>query len=123
MVDARFIAARGLEAEAAEEWQQAGGRRGGAPAAQAQGPAITVKISSNENPMGPGQAVLDAIVAQFGEAGRYPFNAKVGDRKWSSPRALHKVKPETSAAPAREILKTAVWGFTSPPPFARRSDV
>ena len=117
MMDGRFISARGLEAEAAEAWQQAGGRRGGAPGAQAQGPAITVKISSNENPMGPGQAVLDAIVAQFGEAGRYPFNAKMGDRKLvEGIAAQNKVKPENIVlgAGSQEILKTAVWGFTSP---------
>ncbi len=119
MVDARFIAARGLEAESAEAWQQAGGgRRGGAaPGAQGQGPAITVKISSNENPMGPGQAVLDAIVGQFGEAGRYPFNARMGDRKLvEAIAAQHKIKPENVVlgAGSQEILKTAVWAFTSP---------
>jgi histidinol-phosphate aminotransferase len=118
LVDARFIAARGLEAEAAEAWQQGGGRRGGAGNAggqQSQPPSI--KISSNENPMGPGQAVLDAIVAQFGEAGRYPFNAKMGDRKLLEGIAAHvKVKPENVVlgAGSQEILKTAVWAFTSP---------
>ena len=116
--DARFIAARGLEAESAEAWQQAGGRRGGAPAAgQREAAPPSIKISSNENPMGPGQAVLDAIVAQFGEAGRYPFNAKVGDRKLvEAIAAYNKVKPENVVlgAGSQEILKTAVWGFTSP---------
>lgn len=117
MVDARFIAARGLEAESADVWQQAGGRRGGPPSAQREGAAPAIKISSNENPVGPGPAVLDAIVAQFGESGRYPFNAKVGDRKLVEVLAAqHKVKPENIVlgAGSQEILKTAVWGFTSP---------
>jgi len=117
MTDARFIAARGLEAEAAEAWQQGGGRRGGAPGAQGQNQPPAIKISSNENPMGPGQGVLDAIVAQFGEAGRYPFNAKMGDRKLvEAIAAYNKVKPENVVlgAGSQEILKTAVWGYTSP---------
>ncbi len=116
MIDGRFIAARGLEAESAEAWQQ-GGRRGGAPATGQREAPPSIKISSNENPMGPGQAVLDAIVAQFGEAGRYPFNAKMGDRKLvEAIAAQHKVKPENIVlgAGSQEILKTAVWAFTSP---------
>jgi histidinol-phosphate aminotransferase len=37
--------------------------------------ATPVRIDSNENPLGPGQHVLDAIVGKFSEAHRYPFNA------------------------------------------------
>src|SRR6185295_4379923 len=48
-----------------------GGRAGGAAGEAA--PEITVRISSNENPLGPGKVALDAIVAKFPEAGRYPF--------------------------------------------------
>lgn len=113
--DGLALAARGLEAEAAESWQ-AGGRRGGAPAAGAdQRPSI--KLSSNENPMGPGQAVLDAIVGQFGQAGRYPFNSTPGEGKLiETIAALHKVKTNNVVlgAGSQEILKTAVWAFTNP---------
>lgn len=115
MVDGRFISARGLEAEAAEAWQAGGRRPAAAPPREAQPTAI--KISSNENPMGPGQIVLDAIVAQFGEAGRYPFNAKMGDRRLlETIAAQNKVKPEhvLLGAGSQEILKVAVWAFTSP---------
>src|SRR5262245_5382285 len=35
-----------------------------------------IRIASNENPVGPGQHVIDVIVGKFPEAGRYPFNAK-----------------------------------------------
>ena len=38
-----------------------------------------VRIASNENPLGPGQHVLDAIVGKFPEAARYPFNARQND--------------------------------------------
>jgi len=35
-----------------------------------------IRIASNENPLGPGQHVLDTVVGKFPEAGRYPFNAR-----------------------------------------------
>ena len=38
-----------------------------------------IRISSNENPLGPGKAALDAIVGKFPEAGRYPFNSTPAD--------------------------------------------
>ena len=60
---AESIAARGREAgmidTASRAWPQ------GAP----------IRIASNENPLGPGQHVLDALVGKFPEAHRYPFNA------------------------------------------------
>jgi len=114
-VDGLALAARGLEAETAESWQ-AGGRRGGTPAAGAD-PQPSIKLSSNENPMGPGKAVLDAIVGQFGEAGRYPFNSTPGEGKLIETIAsLHKVKTNNVVlgAGSQEILKTAVWAFTNP---------
>lgn len=112
--DGLALAARGLEAEAAESWQ-AGGRRGGPAAGADQPPSI--KLSSNENPMGPGKAVLDAIVGQFGQAGRYPFNSTPGEGKLiETIAALHKVKTNNVVlgAGSQEILKTAVWAFTNP---------
>ena len=112
-VDGLALAARGLEAESAELWQ-GGGRRGGAPAGD-QPPAI--KLSSNENPTGPGRAVLDAIVGQFGDAGRYPFNSDPGEGKLiETIAALHKVKTSNVVlgAGSQEILKSAVWAFTNP---------
>jgi histidinol-phosphate aminotransferase len=115
-VDGGLLAARGLEAEGAEAWQ-AGGRRGGAPAAARADQPPAIKLSSNENPVGPGKAVLDAIVAQFGEAGRYPFNSNPGDGKLiETIAALNKVKAENVVlgAGSQEILKVAVWAFTNP---------
>ena len=65
-----FIAARGLEAHLADAAQGANGARALVP------PGVNeIRISSNENPLGPGKAVLDAILMKFPEAGRYPFNS------------------------------------------------
>jgi histidinol-phosphate aminotransferase len=61
---AAMIAARGREAGLIEYGEQ-GMAAGAAP----------IRIDSNENPLGPGQHVLDAIVGKFPEAHRYPFNA------------------------------------------------
>lgn len=114
-VDGLALAARGLEDESAALWQ-GGGRRGGAPAAAGDQPPA-IKLSSNENPTGPGRAVLEAIVGQFGDAGRYPFNADPGEGKLvETIAALHKVKTNNVVlgAGSQEILKNAVWAFTNP---------
>jgi histidinol-phosphate aminotransferase len=115
-VDGLALSARGLEAEAAEAWQR-GGRRGGAAGEAPAEQAPSIKLSSNENPMGPGKAVLDAIVAKFDEAGRYPFNSNPGEGKLiETIAALHKVKTNNVVlgVGSQEILKTSVWAFTNP---------
>ena len=126
-----LLAARGHEAyqAAAQQGQQAGqgqagqgGRAGGAGGGRAGRPPVPegveeIKISSNENPLGPGKTVLDAIVGQFDEAGRYPFNSNPGEGKLvETIAALHKAKPENVVlgAGSQEILKTAIRGFTTP---------
>jgi len=111
------LAARGHEEDSALSfWGQAGGRgRGAGAASQAAAPSI--KLSSNENPMGPGRAVLNAITGRFGETMRYPFNVSPGDAQLiETIAAQHKAKPENVAlgAGSQEILKVAVWGYTSP---------
>src|SRR3989442_12002106 len=68
-VSGAFLAARGLEAHLAAGQFGKDGRPLGPP-----GPG-EVRISSNENPLGPGKAVLDAIAGKFPEAGRHPFNS------------------------------------------------
>src|SRR5882762_4613572 len=69
-----FIAARGHEEFVAEAMQQ--GRQGGRPARPNLPPGVeTIRISSNENPLGPGKAAIDAILGKFPEANRYPFNS------------------------------------------------
>ena len=95
----------------------AGGRAGGEPAPQLPEGVQVVRISSNENPLGPGRAVLDAIVNKFPEAGRYPFNSTPSEGKLAEViAALHKTKPENVvlAAGSQEILKSSIRAFTSP---------
>ena len=72
---AEFMAARGHEELVAEAMQQ--GRQGGRGMGRPQLPpgVEAIRISSNENPLGPGKAAIDAILGKFPEANRYPFNS------------------------------------------------
>lgn len=75
-----------------------------------------IKISSNENPLGPGRAVIDAITGKFPEGGRYPFNSTPSEGSLAAAIASkHKVKTENIVlgAGSQEILKSAVRAFTS----------
>ena len=106
-----FIGARGLEAHLAEAGQ-GGGSRSLVP------PGVTeIRISSNENPLGPGKAALEAILGQFPEAGRYPFNSTPNDGALTAAiAAKFRIKPENIVlgAGSQEILKNAVRAFTTP---------
>jgi len=76
-----------------------------------------IRISSNENPLGPGKAAIDAIVRQFPEAGRYPFNSTPNEGALAAAIASKfGVKPVNIVlgAGSQEILKSAVRAFTSP---------
>ncbi len=93
------------------------GRAGGAGAPQLPEGVEIIRISSNENPLGPGKTVLDAIVNKFPEAGRYPFNSTPGEGKLAETiAAVHKVKPDNIVlgGGSQEILKSAMRAFTSP---------
>jgi len=107
-----FLAARGLEAHLAEA--QAQGQR----ARPLLPPGVEeIRISSNENPLGPGRAALDAILGKFPEAGRYPFNStpSEGDLQ-TAIAAKFKIKPENIVlgAGSQEILKNAMRAFVTP---------
>ncbi len=108
---ARFLAARGLEAHLAEA-QRNGGARTLVP------PGVDeIRISSNENPLGPGKTVLDAILGKFPEAGRYPFNSTPNETALTAAiAARYKVKPENIVlgAGSQELLKSGVRAFTNP---------
>jgi histidinol-phosphate aminotransferase len=105
-----LLAARGHEAYVAE--LQAG--RNARPPLP---PGVSeIRLSSNENPLGPGRKVLDAIVQKFPEAGRYPFNSTPADSHLvAAIAALHNVKRENvvMGAGSQEVLKSAVRAFTS----------
>ncbi|HJR57894.1 MAG TPA: aminotransferase class I/II-fold pyridoxal phosphate-dependent enzyme [Vicinamibacterales bacterium] len=109
---AALLAARGHEAYVAELQAQ---RRTARPPLP---PGVSeIRLSSNENPLGPGRKVLEAIEKKFPEAGRYPFNSTPADSNLVAAIAsLHKVKPENVVlgAGSQEILKNAVRAFTSP---------
>lgn len=105
------IAARGMEADQADAPQDRSSR-------SLVPPGVTeIRISSNENPLGPGKAVLEAILGKFPEAGRYPFNSTPNDSALTSAIASKfRIKPENIVlgGGSQEILKNAVRAFTTP---------
>ena len=75
-----------------------------------------IRISSNENPLGPPDVVVAAIRESFGEAGRYPTNAQPSMRDLTEALA-EKHGCEASnivlGAGSGEILKNASHAFTN----------
>jgi histidinol-phosphate aminotransferase len=110
---ASFLAARGHEEEVA--FAQQGERRGGGMRAQMMPGAI--RISSNENPLGPGKTAIDAILGKFPEANRYPFNSTPLDADLEILLAkLNMAKRENVVlgVGSQELLKNAARVFMSP---------
>jgi histidinol-phosphate aminotransferase len=107
-VSGAAIAARGREAMIGENLSYGAGMQAVA--------ANVIRISSNENPLGPGAAALAAMTAQFPQGGRYAFNSKPGlgefvatvGRKWNV-----KAENVTVGAGSGELLRNAVRAFTS----------
>ena len=107
-----WIAARGREAAVAE-----GSVLEFAQAPRGASNANIIRIASNENPLGPGQHVVDVIVGKFPEAGRYPFNAREQE-----PVLVKAIASKHGVANNQivlgpgsgEILTNAVRAFTSP---------
>jgi histidinol-phosphate aminotransferase len=107
-----WIAARGREAAVAE-----GSVLEFAQAPRGASNANIIRIASNENPLGPGQHVIDVIVGKFPEAGRYPFNAREQEPVLVKAIASrHGVaNNQVVLGPGSgEILSNAVRAFTSP---------
>lgn len=107
------IAARGHEAWVAESWPYTEQRE---RARMAPPTGNEIRISSNENPLGPGKVAIDAIAGKFPEAGRYPFNSTPGDFNLLETLAKkYAVKNENVVlgAGSGEILRNAVRAFTS----------
>ena len=78
-------------------------------------PPGTIIISSNENPMGPGQKVLDAIQAAFGADGSRPGRYSGGGRDLiDALAARHGVKPENIVlgCGSTQILRTVTHVYT-----------
>ncbi|MBZ5560338.1 MAG: histidinol-phosphate aminotransferase family protein [Acidobacteriia bacterium] len=111
-----FLAARGHEEEVAFAMQ---GRQGGGRGMRPQLPpgVEAIRISSNENPLGPGKAVIDAILGKFPEANRYPFNSTPLDADLEILIAkLNAGKRENVVlgVGSQELLKNAARVFLSP---------
>jgi histidinol-phosphate aminotransferase len=110
-VHGEWIAARGREAAVAEgSWLESAQAQRGASNSN------IIRIASNENPLGPGQHVVDVIVGKFPEAGRYPFNAR--EQEPVLVKALagkHGVENNqiVLGPGSGEILTSAVRAFTS----------
>src|SRR5437870_4602412 len=112
-----FMAARGHEELMAEAMQQ--GRQGGGRMMRPQLPpgVEAIRISSNENPLGPGKAAIDAILGKFPEANRYPFNSTPLDADLEILIArLNSAKRENVVlgVGSQELLKNAARVFLSP---------
>ncbi len=110
-----------LDGSTQHEWVTARGREAGLMEFGEQGMSAggmkPVRIASNENPVGPGQHVLDAIVGKFPEGHRYPFNARQTDAAIvTALTAKFGAKAENVAlgAGSGELLTNAVRAFTSP---------
>ena len=111
----RFV--QTLGAGAASYWVAGRGREAGlfdlgfdALHAQTSSPII---LASNENPLGPGRAVLDAVRAGFGELGRYQFATAAEVTELVAKK--HGVKPENVllGSGSTQILRTTTHVFCS----------
>src|SRR6478672_4733209 len=112
---AAFMAARGHEELVAEAMQQ--GRQGAARRPNLPPGVEAIRISSNENPLGPGKAAVDAILGKFPEANRYPFNSTPLDADLEILIAkLNSAKRENVVlgVGSQELLKNAARVFMSP---------
>src|SRR5438067_1324471 len=113
----QWLAARDHEEFVAELMQQ--GRQPGRGVNRPNLPpgVEAIRISSNENPLGPGKAAIDAILGKFPEANRYPFNSTPLDADLEILIAkLNSAKRENVVlgVGSQELLKNAARVFMSP---------
>ena len=93
------------------------GRRGGMMRPNLPPGVEAIRISSNENPLGPGKAAIDAILGKFPEANRYPFNSTPLDADLEILIAkLNNGKRENVVlgVGSQELLKNTARVFLSP---------
>jgi len=111
-----FMAARGHEEYMAELMEGQGMRR--RPELP---PGVEpIRISSNENPLGPGPKVIEAILGKFPEANRYPFNSTPLDADLEILIAKQNEAKRDNVvlgAGSQELLRHAVRIFMSPTRF------
>jgi histidinol-phosphate aminotransferase len=111
----RFV--QTLSAGAAGYWVAGRGREAGLfdlgyPSLHAQ-TSNPIILASNENPLGPGRAVLDAVRAGFGEIGRYQFATCAEVTELIAKK--HAVKPENVllGSGSTQILRSTTHVFCS----------
>jgi histidinol-phosphate aminotransferase len=109
----RFV--QTLGAGAAGAWIGARGREGSLFSLEqtlsaAERPII---LASNENPLGPGQTVLNAVTGSFGKAGRYPFATANDVAKAIAERQKVKIENVLLGTGSTQILRTCTQVFTS----------
>jgi histidinol-phosphate aminotransferase len=73
----------------------------------------TIILSSNENPLGPGQAVLNAVRGSFGVAGRYPFGTAGDVTKAIAEKFRIKQENVLLGTGSTQILRTSTHVFTA----------
>ncbi len=105
-----FIAARGREALE--------GEHGSLPSPYIPPPdPDEIRISSNENPLGPGPSAVAAIRENLGESNRYPMNSKITDSMVQNRIAgMYGAKRENVvlAPGSTEILRNSIRAFCAP---------
>ena len=112
-----FITARGAEAlrgESPDGRAPAGPWSEDVIAANRRVAPSAIRLDSNENPNGPGQAALDAIRGAFGESARYPDNPS-NELRDAIARS-HGVSPDNVVlgCGSGDLLRMAALAFTSP---------
>ena len=112
-----WLTARGHEEYVAELMEQ--NRNGGARMMRPSLPpgVEAIRISSNENPLGPGKVAIDAILGKFPEANRYPFNSTPLDADLEILLAkIYTAKRENVVlgVGSQELLKNSARVFLSP---------
>jgi histidinol-phosphate aminotransferase len=76
-----------------------------------------IRISNNENPVGPGGRVREAMLGTYPEAGRYPFNSTPSETTLAETIAgLYRATPENVVvgAGSQELLRSAVRAWVGP---------
>jgi histidinol-phosphate aminotransferase len=113
-----WLSGRGHEELMADAYMQQNRPGGGRMMRPNLPPGVeAIRISSNENPLGPGKAAIDAILGKFPEANRYPFNSTPLDADLEILIAkLNNAKRENVVlgVGSQEILKNTARAFLSP---------
>jgi histidinol-phosphate aminotransferase len=79
--------------------------------------ADEIRISSNENPLGPGPSAVSAIRENLGESNRYPMNSKITDTAVQTRIAATfgaKRENVVLAPGSSEILRNSIRAFCGP---------